>query len=753
MAEQIPYAVAASLINRLGSAALREYGRINGVMNELERLKKTVESIRAVLLDAEDKQEEQNHAVQNWNMLKSLLPKKKIDDTFSLDNLQSMLRHNLTGKRYLLVLDDIWNDSFEKWDKLRTYLMCGAQGSKVVVTTRSTIVTQTMGVSVPYVLNGLTLEESWSLLKKIAFGNDTIQVDPNIESIAKKIAEKCKGVPLAIRSLGSILQSKSEQKEWNNVLQGAFWKLCETKESLLPVLKLSFNYLLPQQRQCFAYCSLFPKDWEFEKDELIQMWMAHGYLDRSDGKCMEDLGNEFVNNFFMKSFFQEAKLNEDGDIIGFKMHDLMHDLAKQVAGDDYCYLDNNAKGCLGIRPVHVWIEFDALSLLKSLDASRLRTLIVFSPNNNDLLDREKLLIISKFKYLRVLKLCNYKCVGLCVLIEKLKHLRFLDLYRDGVQESFEKFIGNLVCLQTIKVSLDYKAVLSTKVVSKLIKLRCLYFKTGTFRDKTLVGFGKLSMEKHESVIFSKWLSPLTNIIEISLERCQGLRYLPPLERLPFLKSLRLVRIDDLEYIYYEESILPESFFPSLKRLDIRFCSKLVGWKSMRDDFNDINTSSHHLLLPQFPSLSSLEIGECLMLTHMPTFPNIKSLELIRCNGKILEATLNITASQYLIGFPPLSMLKFLKIQDNIKLPFSNKKPTNLDLKTFPQHWLQNLTSLEKLEFQFLSIQHFQAIEIWFKDDINYLPSLQKITFDFCDDLKTLPDWIFNISSLQNIKIS
>jgi hypothetical protein len=119
-----------------------------------------------------------------------------------------------------------------------------------------------------------------------------------------------------------------------------------------------------------------------------------------------------------------------------------------------------------------------------------------------------------------------------------------------------------------------------------------------------------------------------------------------------------------------------------------------------------------------------------------------------------KQTLNITtASQYLIGFPPLSMLKFLKIQDNIKLPFSNKKPTNLDLKTFPQHWLQNLTSLEKLEFQFLSIQHFQAIEIWFKDDINYLPSLQKITFDFCDDLKTLPDWIFNISSLQNIKIS
>jgi hypothetical protein len=66
-------------------------------------------------------------------MLKSLLPKKKIDDALILDNLQTMLRDNLTGKRYLLVLDDIWNESSEKWEKLKTYLMCGAQGSKVVL--------------------------------------------------------------------------------------------------------------------------------------------------------------------------------------------------------------------------------------------------------------------------------------------------------------------------------------------------------------------------------------------------------------------------------------------------------------------------------------------------------------------------------------------------------------------------------------------------------------------------------------------
>ncbi|MCI04693.1 NBS-LRR resistance protein [Trifolium medium] len=91
MADQIPYAVAATLIHRLGSATLREFGRINGVMNELERLKNTVESIRAVLLDAEEKQEEQNHAVQNWvRRLKDVLyPADDLLDKFVIQDMRN----------------------------------------------------------------------------------------------------------------------------------------------------------------------------------------------------------------------------------------------------------------------------------------------------------------------------------------------------------------------------------------------------------------------------------------------------------------------------------------------------------------------------------------------------------------------------------------------------------------------------------------------------------------------------------------
>jgi len=667
------------------------------------------------------------------NMVALLTKDSVVNKT--LEELQNMLQDNLTGKRYLLLLDDVWNESFEKWGQLRTYLMCGAQGSKVVVTTRSKIVAQIMGVSDHYVLSGLTSEQSWGLLKNITFVDDVVGVNETLESIGKKIAEKCKGVPLAIRSLGGILRSKREEREWIDVLQGDFWKLCEDKDSILPVLKLSYHNLSPQQRQCFTYCSMFPKDWIFWKDELIQMWMAQGYLDCPvEDKCMEDVGNQLVNILLTKSFFQYANLKY-GDVSGFKMHDLMHDLATQLSGNDCCYLDSKEKRCLG-RPVHVSVECDALCLLESLDSSRLRTLIVFDSNDN----KVELSVISNFKYLRVLKLMggHRKLVGS---IEKLKHLRYLHLSNCDLQESLYKSFSNLVCLQTIKLSWNENDVLSTKVVSKLINLRHLDIEYAKFRDKTPSGSRKLSIQQHKGLTLSNWLSPLTNIIEIFLWGCEGLRYLPPLERLPFLKSLKLLLLHELEYIYYKEPILHESFFPSLEMLKLLICKKLKGWRRMGDDLNDIN-SSHHLLLPQFPCLSTLDINGCEMLAFMPTFPNIeKRLKLRSCNVEILEATLNIAESQYSNGFPPLSMLKSLFIHETI-----------MGMEKSPKDWLQNLTSLEDLEFCQLSRQQFKVIEMWFKNDFNCLPSIHKITFTLCSHLKALPDWMCNISSLQHLTL-
>ncbi|CAL5195405.1 unnamed protein product [Lathyrus oleraceus] len=876
MAERISYGLTQSIIKSLASEAYREFRQIYGVKHEVDRLRETVESIKAVLLDAEEKQE-QNHAVQNWirrlndvlhpaddlldefviedmrhkmevqeknkvsqvlhslspnrivfrrkmahgiekirksfndvvdemtklnlsqnvvvvrqtkevrretssfvlesdiigrennkkeiiNLLRqphrnhnvsliaivgigglgktalsqliyndeevqSLFEKKmwvcvsenfdvktilknileslsngKVDENLSLDNLQSNLRQNLSGRKYLLVLDDIWNESHHKWIELRTYLMCGAEDSKILVTTRSKTVAQTMGVCDPYVLNGLTSEESWGLLKNIiTYGNEVERVNQTLESIGKKIAEKCSGVPLAIRTLGGLLQSKSKESEWNNVLQGDFWRLCEDENSIMPVLKLSYRSLSPQQRQCFAYCSIYPKDWEIEKDELIQLCIAQGYLNFSpEIKVMEDFGNQFVKVFLTKSFFQDAKMDGDGDIYSFKMHDLMHDLAMQVAGKDCCSLDGEAKELVS-RPMHVSLQHNDIDLLSSLDASRLRTLVLLSSSPYWTgLDGEELSVISNFKYLRVLKLSDSSLTKLSGSIGKLKHLRCLNLYDCRASIDIFKSISNLVFLKSLKLRISEIAI----------------------------------NEFNASGIHnSNWLSSLTNIVEISITSCGTLRFLPSLERLPFLKSLHISSLRCLTYIHYEKPIFPEKFFPSLESLRLEDCSSFMGW-CIGGVF--YSSQSRDLSFHPFPLLSHLSITGCPMLTCMPAFPKLdKILELNCSNMNALYTTLDNQS----LSLPPLSKLKSLCIGGEL-----------IDVGNIPENWMQNLTSLQHLQIECFSSKQFHDTAIWFSDGFNCLPSLQKITLQHCDDLKTFPDWICSLSSLQHVII-
>lgn len=200
--------------------------------------------------------------------------------------------------------------------------------------------------------------------------------------------------------------------------------------------------------------------------------------------------------------------------------------------------------------------------------------------------------------------------------------------------------------------------------------------------------------------------------------CKGLKYLPPMECLLFLKSITIRSLHELEYIYYEEPCSPEtSFFPYLKSLFIWKCNKLRGWWKMSDDVNDDNSlHSQNLSIPPFrPCLSNLIIIKRRMLTCMPGFPYLnKILKFYGSNVETLEATLNMVISKCSIEFPPLAMLKDLTLGK-----------IYLDAKKLPKNWVRNLSSLEHLSFMKLPNQTFQEIGIWFMKEFNYLPSLQK----------------------------
>jgi len=250
-------------------------------------------------------------------------------DGEDLNLLQHQLQHMLMGKKYLLVLDDIWNGDAECWELLLLPFNHGSSGSKIIVTTREKEVAYRVLKSTElFDLQQLKTSHCWSLFVTHAFEGKRVCEYPTLESIGTEIVKKCGGLPLAVKTLGQLLRRKFSQHEWSEILETDMWQLLDGDNKINPVLRLSYHNLPSNRKRCFAYCSIFPKGYGFKKDELIRLWMAEGLL-----KCCgrdkreEELGNEIFSDLESISFFQISRWKT------YFMHDLVNDLSKSVSGE------------------------------------------------------------------------------------------------------------------------------------------------------------------------------------------------------------------------------------------------------------------------------------------------------------------------------------------------------------------------------------------------------------------------------------
>ncbi|XP_031262351.1 uncharacterized protein LOC116120537 [Pistacia vera] len=267
------------------------------------------------------------------NIIKSAIGKKT--EGLDIDQLKECLRKEIiNGKKYFLVLDDIWNENSIMWDKLKTLLMDGERGSKILVTTRSEQVariTSTLN-SYVYPLKVLDENKSWSLFTQIAFVDGIKPKDSKLVEFGKEIVAKCGGVPLVIMIVGHLLHGINEEDDWLHFKDNEMSKVIEKESDILPILKLSYDYLPSHLKQCLASCALFPKDYKIKKQKLIYLWMAQGFLQALDkNECLEEVGNKYFTTLLLMSFFQDPKYDEWDNVVACKMHDLLHELAKLVA--------------------------------------------------------------------------------------------------------------------------------------------------------------------------------------------------------------------------------------------------------------------------------------------------------------------------------------------------------------------------------------------------------------------------------------
>ncbi|KAJ3691714.1 hypothetical protein LUZ61_020878 [Rhynchospora tenuis] len=264
----------------------------------------------------------------------------------NMELLRRRLHEAICGKRYLLVLDDVWNDNVDEWDRLRALLNYEHSGSAIIVTTRSDRVASIMGTVESYKLEFLDKDDSWKLFYRRAFSMG-VQENGELVEIGKKMVQNCGGLPLAVTTLGSLMSNKHEVREWSAVLEESkIWEIRSNNNNVLRILRLSYDHLPPYMQQCFAFCAIFPKGYKMNKNKLIQYWMANEFIP-SDGPSSQEIkGNDIFNELAWRSFFQ----NVDHICPDYKwvdgycsettcqMHDLMHDLAQSVMGDECLFL-------------------------------------------------------------------------------------------------------------------------------------------------------------------------------------------------------------------------------------------------------------------------------------------------------------------------------------------------------------------------------------------------------------------------------
>ncbi|GAY44596.1 hypothetical protein CUMW_083110 [Citrus unshiu] len=419
-------------------------------------------------------------------------------DKDDLNLLQEKLKKQLSGKKFLLVLDDVWNESYNYWSILSCPFEAVAPGSKIVVTTRNLGVTVNMGADPAYQLKELSNDDCLCVLTQISLGARDFSMHQSLKEVGEKIAMKCKGLPLAAKTLGSLLRGKDDPRHWEFVLNTDIWDLHENKCDIIPALGVSYHFLPPQLKQCFAYCSLFPKDYEFHEEEIILLWIAEGFLHQANSRRkLEDLGRDFVRELYSRSLFQQS--SKDASL--FVMHDLINDLAQWAAGgrcfrmDDKFEGENRQKFSQNLRHFsYIRGKYDGKNKLESIcDVKHLRTFLPMKLSNyeGNYLAWSVLQMLLNLPRLRVFSLHGYCVSKLPNEIGNLKHLRFLNLSGTEIQILPES-INSLYNLHTILLENCHRLKKLSKDMGNLIKLHHLRNSNVDSLEEMPKGFGKLT---------------------------------------------------------------------------------------------------------------------------------------------------------------------------------------------------------------------------------------------------------------------
>ncbi|KAG5582644.1 hypothetical protein H5410_053271 [Solanum commersonii] len=740
-------------------------------------------------------------------ILESLTEKKV--EVQRRDIIVKKLQDELGGKNYLLVLDDLWRVDSTSWHEFVDTLrgINTSRGNCILVTTRMKRVASTVATNL-HILGKLTEDHCWSIFKQKVFVDG--RVPEEFASMGNKIVKMCQGLPLAASVLGGLLCNK-EKHEWQALLDGNPLVAGEDdngENNIKKILKLSYDYLpSPYLKKCFAYFAMFPKDFKFEKDQLIQLWMAEGFLHPcQETTVMEDIGNNFFQLLLRNSLLQDVVLDEHNNIKYCKMHDLVHDLAGDILksklfdpkGNDgeklsqvrYFGWDspsdqidkiNERGGIFGLsdnigKLIHLRYLDLSDTMIKALPHSicELYNLQTLRVNGCHLLEelpyemgnmislrhiycsRSQLpLNVGQLSFLQTLQYFN---VGLVKgrRIEELGRLKNLrgKLRINGLQLVRDREEARTTCLRE-KLNIYKLAYLWSHEESEGCEINDEHVLDGLQPHPKLKTF---EVKNYLGTRFPSWFSEesLPNLVKLKLSGCKRCKEIPSLGQLKFLQHLELVgfhKVECIGTIFYGIEVNNNGsssnngniqVFPSLKELVLEDMHSLIEWKGVEL----IPTSGVRM----FPGLEKLKISNCpLLKSILNQFEILRELEIrvVDSEMPLLNLFNNLTSLVELSVYDvkELTCLPDEMLHNNLSLQHLSVSYCG-EFRELPQS-LYNLHSLKSLRIDNCTNFNFFPVP---KGE-NYLTSLQSLELCYCDGLTSLPSGLLeHCRSLESLKV-
>ncbi|KAG5598164.1 hypothetical protein H5410_029534 [Solanum commersonii] len=209
------------------------------------------------------------------------------------------LRKQLYGKRYLIVLDDVWDTT--TWDELTRPFPEVEKGSRIILTTRKMeVALHGKRYSAPLKLRLLRSEECWELLEKRAFGNENCPDE--LLDVGKEIAENCKGLPLVADLIAGVISGREKKRTaWLEVQNNLSSFILNSEVEVMKVIELSYDHLPHHLKPCFLYLASFPKDRALTIFGLKAVWSAEGLVEQTEMKSMEEVMDVYMDNLISSS--------------------------------------------------------------------------------------------------------------------------------------------------------------------------------------------------------------------------------------------------------------------------------------------------------------------------------------------------------------------------------------------------------------------------------------------------------------------